>query len=161
MVEGHDHVGAEPPLDPGHPLRGEPVRAPVDVAAKGRAVVVDRARGGEREDLVAAGVGQDRAAPAHEVTHSAAALDDLVAGAQVEVVGVGQQKRRSHAGQLVGREALHGAQRPDRHEHRSLDYILPHEEPPGAGRALDRVELEADAPSHVRHGITAMASPYE
>ena len=58
-------------------------------------VVVDHPQVAQRDDLEAARVGQDRPVPAHEPVQPAEALDALVAGAQVQVVGVRQDDRRA------------------------------------------------------------------
>ena len=161
LVEGHDHVGAQPPLDVDHGLGGEAVAAPVDVAAKGDAVVVDVAGGGQREDLVTPRVGQDRSPPAHEVVQAAQLPHHLRARAQVQVVGVGQHHRCAGVRELLGRDTLDGARRAHRHEDRRFDHAAGKGQAPCAGPAVGGVEGEVCASGHPHHGITAMASPYE
>ena len=64
-VEAHRDVRAELRLDPGDGLRREALLGAVVDRAERDAVVVDRRdRVAEREDLVAAGVGEDRPVPA-------------------------------------------------------------------------------------------------
>ena len=88
-------------------LGREAVRGAVDVALEGDAVVVDLALlSARREDLEAARVGQDRAVPVHEGVQAAHLGDQLVAGPQVEVVGVGQHQARAQFVQLRGVTAL-------------------------------------------------------
>ena len=65
------------------------------------AVVVDHPQVAERHDLEAARVGQDRAVPVHEPVEAAEPRDPLVAGSQVEVVGVGQDDRRADLAEIV------------------------------------------------------------
>ena len=56
----------------------------------------------ERKDLETAGVRQQGAAPIHEAVDAADAADELVAGAEVEVVGVGEDDLRAGAGAAEG-----------------------------------------------------------
>ena len=55
------------------------------------AVVGDLAQPAQAEDLEAAGIGEDGARPGHEAVQPAHAADQLVAGPQIEMIGVGQQ----------------------------------------------------------------------
>ena len=71
LVELHDDVGTEVLLD-AHVVLGSPaVPRAVDDAAERHAVVVEFERVCEREDLEAAGVGEDRAVPVHERVQAA------------------------------------------------------------------------------------------
>ena len=54
-------------------------------------VLVDRAPRGEAEHLIAAAVGEDRPRPADERVKAAAPRDQIVAGPQVQVIGVAQE----------------------------------------------------------------------
>ena len=83
------------PLDLDGELGREPGRGAVVDVAERDAVVVDRGeRVAQREDLEAAGVGQDRPVPAHEAVQAAELGDQLVAGPEVQVVGVAEQDLR-------------------------------------------------------------------
>ena len=118
-------------------------------------VVVDaRDRVAEREDLVAAGVGEDRAVPAHEGVQAAELGDQVLARAQVQVVRVAEQHRRAERAQLVGMDALHRALRPDGHERRRRHVAVRGAEQTGAGGAVGRRDVE------VAHR-TSIASPKE
>ena len=86
-------------------LRREPVDRPVEVRAEGHAVLVDDPQVAERHDLEAAGVGQDRPVPVHEPVQAAEPLDALVAGPQVQVVGVAEDDRRAGVAEVVRRRA--------------------------------------------------------
>ena len=57
---------------------------------EGHALLLDLAQGRQRKHLKAARVGQHRAVPPHELVQAAHRLDDLVARADMQVVGVGQ-----------------------------------------------------------------------
>src|SRR5207244_10876227 len=91
-VEAHRNVGAELPLDLRGQLGGEPREGAVIDRAEGDAVVVDRCdRVAEREDLEAAGVGEDRPVPAHEAMQAPELRDQVLAGPDVQAVGVAEQ----------------------------------------------------------------------
>ena len=83
------------------------------------AVFVDGAQRGEREHLKAAGVGEDRPVPLHELVQAAQLANQLVAGPEVQVIGVGEDHLRVHRVQIVGVERLHRGERAHRHERRA------------------------------------------
>ena len=118
----------------------EAVDRAVEVAAERHAVVVDDPQVAERDDLEAAGVGQDRPVPGHEPMQAAEPLDPLVAGPQVEVVRVGQDDRRADLDEVVRVERLDRGVRADRHELRRLDDPVGQRQPPEPrpGRAVRR-----------------------
>ncbi len=118
-VEAHRDVRAELRLHLGDHLRREPrLRAVVD-RPEGDALLVDAGdRVAQREDLEAAGVGQDRPVPAHERVQAAELRDQVGAGAEMQVVRVAEQDLRPGRAHLVGVQALDGRLRADRHERR-------------------------------------------
>ena len=114
-------------------------RAVVDVAERDAVVVDARERVAQREDLEAARVGQDRPVPAHEPVQAAELGDQLVAGPEVQVVGVAEQDLRAE------RRAPRPASsdftrrlRPDRHERRRLDLAVRGPQHPGPRRPVGR-----------------------
>ena len=127
LIQHHRDVGPQVHLDLHHPLRGEAVDGAVDVRTEGYPVVVDGAQrfaplaAREAEDLEAAGVGEDRPRPAHKAVQPAQTCDALIAGAQVEVVGVGEHEDRADLLQLTRRNRLHRRPRPHRREDRRGD----------------------------------------
>ena len=70
LVEGHRDVGAQVLLDLHRALGREQVLAAVDVAPEAHALLVELAQRGEREDLVAAAVGEERPVPAGEAVEA-------------------------------------------------------------------------------------------
>ena len=70
------------------------------------AVLVDLAQVAQRDDLEAARVGQDRPVPVHEPVQPAEARDPLVARAQVQVIGVGEDDRSRRRARSSGESAL-------------------------------------------------------
>ncbi len=125
LVEAHGDVRAEGGLDLRGELGREARRRAVVDRAEGDAFVVDRGdRVAQREDLVAARIGQDRAVPAHEAVEPAELGDQLVAGPEEEVVGVAEDDVRAERPHLVGVERLDRRLRPDRHERRRRDVAV-------------------------------------
>ncbi len=111
------------------------MRAAVEVRSKRHAVVVDLAQVLQREDLKAAGVGQQRPVPLHEVMQPAHPRDEFIAGAQVEMIGVGQDERRAEFFQIARRHTLHGRRRADGREDGRGNIAVRGVEHSGAGAA--------------------------
>ncbi len=148
LVEGDRDVRAERLLDADRDLGREAVGRAVEVAAERDPIVVHDAQVAERDDLEAAGIGEDRAVPGHEPVQAAEPLDPLVARSQVQVVRVGEDDRGADLADVVGMERLHGRVRADRHELRGLDDAVGQLEAAdaGAGRvARRRRDLDAEA----------------
>ncbi len=141
-VEHHLDVGPEQLLGRHRRLRGQPVLRAVVDAAERDAVVVDVRS--QREHLEPAGVGQRQAVPAGEPADAAEAGDDLGAGAQHEVVRVGQHDLDAEALVVGGAEVLDGATRPDRHEARRAVRAAGRRGDAGAGGAVLGDDLERD-----------------
>ena len=89
LIQRHDDVGAENLLIFDGQLRAEEMLRAVDVRAEGDALVAHFPQRRQGKYLVAAGIGQERAVPAHELMQPAVAGDDIGAGPQVEVVVIG------------------------------------------------------------------------
>ena len=88
----------------------------VYVALKVHAVVVHIADLGQRENLVAAGIGENRALPAHEVVEATELRHEIVPRPQVQVIGIGQHHLCAQRVDLLHDQALHGALGAHRHE---------------------------------------------
>jgi hypothetical protein len=144
-VEHHHDVGPDGSLHLDGPLRRQDMHALVDVAAEGRTGLADGPLGRQREDLVAARVGQDRPAPAHEAVDAAHPAKQLDAGAEHEVVRVGEDDLDADPGQIRRVEPGDGRARAHRHEHGSVDPPVPRRErtAPRARSAVDRRDREA------------------
>ena len=131
----------------GRELGREARRGTVVDASERDAVVVDpRDRVAQREDLEAAGVGEDRRVPAHEPVQPAEVADQLVARPEVQVVGVAEQDLRAEVAHLVRVQRLHGPLRPDGHEDGRLDLPVRRPQHPGPRRPVGRLHLEDRAP---------------
>ena len=110
-VEHHLDVGAELRLDVDRRLGREAVRAAVVGGAEGDALVVEGhvAAGLEREDLVAAGVGEHVARPVGEAVQPAEALDHVGAGLEHQVVGVAEHDLHAEVGEVGRGQVPHRA----------------------------------------------------
>jgi hypothetical protein len=124
LVERDGHVRSKRLLHPDCVLRGEPVERPVEVAAERHPIVVDHPQVAERHDLEATGIGEDRPIPGHELVQPAEPRDPLVTGAQVEVIGVGQDDRRAGSLEVIRVQRLDRRVRADRHELRRVDRAM-------------------------------------
>ena len=91
LVEHHQDVAAEGELGVHGGFGREFVRVAVEVGLEDHAFVGDLAQAGEAEDLESAGIGEDGARPRHEAVQSAHGADQVRAGAEVKMIGVGQQ----------------------------------------------------------------------
>jgi len=89
---------------------------PVNVTLEGYAVVVNFAGLRQREDLKAARVGQHGSPPLHELVQTAHVAHELVAGTQVEMIGVAQDKRGIDILEMFGREGFNRRLRANRRE---------------------------------------------
>ena len=159
LVEGEHDVGVQLRLHRHRDLGAEEALGAVDVGAKAHALLLDRddrALAGaaaaaldligdgavpHREDLEAAGVGDDRVLPAHEAVEAAEALDQLAAGAQEEVEGVAEHHPVAERGDLAGPQPAHAAAGRERHERGRRD--LPVRGLDDAG-ARERVAVTGD-----------------
>ena len=97
---------------------------------------------GEAEDLVAAAVGQDRTPPADEPVQAAAARDQVVAGPQIEMIGVAEQDLGAEPLEIAVRDALDRALRADGHERRRLDLAVRRRQHAGARASIGVVDLK-------------------
>ncbi len=94
----------------------EQVRRAVQVRAELGALLGDLPAVGEAEHLVPAAVGQDRMRPSDEAVQAAAPGNQLVAGTEIEVIGVAENDLRARLLEIAVTHRLDGALRPDRHE---------------------------------------------
>ena len=144
-------------MDPHCIFGTEPYEIAIVDAAETDAIVVDRSRISEREDLKATRVRQDRAVPRHEAMEATQLCDEIFAGLEMKVIGVAQQDLRADRLQLVRIDTFDCAERADRHKDRSLDCAMG-----GHERRCPRLAircLDAEVPGRA-HRIT-IASPNE
>ena len=87
-VKGHHDIRAQRVLDVHAHLGRDEAAAAVQMALKGHALFADLADAGEGKHLEPAAVGEDGLGPAHEAVQAARLADQVLAGAQVQVIGV-------------------------------------------------------------------------
>ncbi len=153
LVEDEGEVGAQRRLDLHRGLGREHLLRAVEVRAEpharlgdlehlagavrtARRAALDLVRHGavaHAEDLEAAGVGDDRPVPAHEVVQAAEPGDQLVAGVQEEVVRVAEDDVVAERGDLGGQQALDRRLRGERDEMRRADVAVRRVQDAGAG----------------------------
>ena len=123
-VKRHGDVAAQRLLNGHAGLRTDEHLAAVEVAAEMHALFLDLAQAGEREDLESAGIGEDRLIPAHKFVQPARLLDQFLAGADVQVIGVGEDDLRADLVQFARGRPLDGRLRAHRHKDRGLDVAV-------------------------------------
>ena len=115
LVESHNDVRAEIFLHL-HGLFGrKKVLAAVDIGGKLHARVGDFVELRQGKHLKAAAVRENGPVPIHEGVQAARLFHQLVAGAHVKVVGVGQNNLRARFFEIARKDALYGRLRADGH----------------------------------------------
>ena len=156
-VEHHGNVGAQHLLGGDGLFRGQLHLGTVVGGPKHGALLGDLRI--EGEDLVPAGVGEDRSWPAHEAMDSTHALDQLGTGPKHQVVGVGQHHLRTHPCQVVAVERLDRCPGADGHESGCGHLSAGKAENPSASPSILGCELQAGGVRHVPARSASMASP--
>ena len=101
------------------------------------ALLSDLAKLGEREYLESAAIGEDGARPIHKFVESAHFIDELIAGTDVEVVGVGKLYLTAHLAKVLGgNTALDSRASAYVHKHGSLNIAVYGVEDASAGAAF-------------------------
>ena len=121
FIEGHGNVSAEGDLHVHGMLWREEVTGAVEVRAEADTFVRDFAESAEGKDLKAAGVGEHGARPGDKAMQAAHAADRLVAGAQIEMVGVAKDDFGAEGFERVLGNCLYGASGADGHEDGGFD----------------------------------------
>ena len=119
----------------------------VEVRLEDDAFVGDLTETGKAEDLIAAGIGENRTGPVHEAVQPAERADQFMAGTQEEMVGVGEDNAGAQfLAQIALREAFDGALRTDRHKdgRRDVAMIGVDDTGAGAGNGAFGEEFELD-----------------
>lgn len=160
LVEHHHDVAADGALHRDAGLGRKVVEFAVDVTAECRALLGHLAVAGKGEDLEAARVGEDGAIPAHEAVDAAEFPKHLGAGAEQQMVGVGEQALGAEDAETVGGHVLHRRLRADRHEYRRAHLAVCGEESSGAGARAGCGFFEGEGETgHAWTGEAARADP--
>ena len=169
LVEGEDDVRAELVLDPDRHLGGEAVGGAVEMRAERDAVVVDVGQpllalgddvvgldplgvhrqhlleaGAQREHLEPAAVGEGRPRPVHERAEPACLLDDVGAGLQIQMVGVGQNRLRAKLFHGLRQHRLDGGLGADGDERRGVDVAVRSADDAGATEPSGQFGVNAE-----------------
>ena len=122
LVERHADIAAEGQLHVDGGFRGEGVEIAIEVRLENHALIGDLPQAAEAEDLEAAGIGENCVGPGHEAVQSAHFADELVAGAQEKMIGVGEEDLDAEVlGEVALAESFDGGLRSHRHEYRGFD----------------------------------------
>ena len=135
FIQHHSDIAPQRGLDFHGDLRANEGRRAIEMILELNAVLRDLAQLGERENLVASAVGQERSVPVHEAMQTAKMPHYLHPWPNEKVVGVPENDLRLKLAQLARAHAFHRALRPDRHEGRRLDRAVCRRE--AARRAFD------------------------
>ena len=150
LVEHHRDVDSEvPELKVHGALGAQRVRRAVDVASEEHALLGESPASGQRHDLIAAGVRENRPVPSNEAVQPPEAPDDVAAGTEHEVVGIREHDLGARRLDVAPPRGFHGSRRSDRHERGRLDAPVVESQPsaPRASRAPGgRQNLEAQHP---------------
>src|SRR5690606_18758943 len=144
VVELHDHVRAKIPLDLHHGLGREREPRAIHVTAELDSFLAHGVQGSQGEHLETTGVREDRPVPVHERVEPSERAYDLVAGAEMQVVRVGQQHGGSGGLKVARIERLHRCERPDGHERRSEHLAVRRPEAAGASAAARALHREGE-----------------
>ena len=162
MVELHRDVGADPLLDAHRRLRREGDRPTVEMRAEERPLLGHLHLLGEAEHLKPTTIGEHRPVPSHEPRDAAGRLDDLLTGAEVEVVGIGQHHSGASAGDSPDVDPLHRRGRCHGHEQRGGHRSAGGDERAGPGPIRGRLLYPThrrDGPPLLRSIVFVHASP--
>ena len=93
----------------------------IEVRTEAHAVVRNFAQFGKTEDLVAAGIGEDRSVPGHEFVESAEIANQLMAGPKIKMIRIPENDLCAEFLQCLVAQTLHRSLRAHGHEERAID----------------------------------------
>ena len=99
---------------------------------------------GQRHDLKAAAIGQDRLVPVHELVQTTQPRDPLRRGAQHQVIGIAQQDVSARGCHAFGHHRLDGGRSPNRHKGRGPNVAARRVDHAGACLAVGCLEIELE-----------------
>ena len=156
FVELHGDVGAEQVLDLDCALGRKLDGGAIEMRAEGHSLVLDLAQLRERHDLVAAGIGQNCARPAHECVQPAERRDALGARPQHEVIRIGKHNVGPDCPHRVRCEAFDRRLRADRQERGRGDAAVRGCHFPAAGGTVAGEQTEGEEIGHGGAGNLAV-----
>ena len=102
LVEGHSDIRAQVGLDAHALLRAHKDPVTVQMTGEGDALLRDLPQAGQGKHLESAGIRENGAVPAHEPVQAAHLTHHIVAGTQVQMIGVGQLDLTAQVPQIEG-----------------------------------------------------------
>ena len=124
LIQDHHDVAAHGLLHFDARLGAQVNEAVIDITAKDRAFLGDGAGIWKGKNLKSSRVGEDRFSPAHEALNAAELAEDVGAGSEQEMIGVGDQNREAGCLKRIEVLAADGGVSADRHENRGLHLIM-------------------------------------
>src|SRR5215472_4494505 len=96
----------------------------IEMRAEAHTFVGDFAKSREAENLVAAGIGQDRAGPRHELMQAAKAPNQLMARTQIKMIRVGEDNFSAKLFERFLRQRFYRSLRANGQEERCLHHAV-------------------------------------
>ena len=122
LIKGHSDIRAQIGLDAHGLLRAHKDPPTIDVGGEGDTLLRDFPQPGEGKDLKSTGISEDGAIPVHKLVQTTHLPHHVIAGAQMEVIGVGELDLAADLLEVVGGDCtLDGPLGTHIHENRSLD----------------------------------------
>src|ERR1700747_1892098 len=106
------------------------------------AFFADAAKRAEAEDLVSAGAGEQGVRTREKAVQATEAADLVGSGAQIKMIGVGEQELSAERFEVFVRESFDRAQRADGHEDGGFDFAVRSDEASGAGGTVAGFDAE-------------------
>ena len=136
MIKDHGDVASEVLLDSNRVFRRQMELVAVDVRAKDSTLLIDLGPLREAEELEAPAISKNGPVPSHEGVKTAKGGDNLVAWAEGQMVGVGENDATAGRVKLLDFKSLDRRCRADRHKCRSLEGAMCSKKRTGARIAL-------------------------
>src|SRR5260370_5917776 len=130
LIEHHGNVGAKRELRVDVLLRCQQMFRAVQMRPEEHALVRDFPQPGQAEDLISAGIGQDRARPSHELVQAAQIADERVPRPEIEMIGVGEKNLCAEIFEGLLRNSLDRPGRAHGQERRRINRAMRCVQPP-------------------------------
>ena len=144
LVERHDDVRSQQPLNLHRAFGAQHVAGAVEVRLEDDPLLAALGEVGQAHHLIAATVGEDRAAPAHEAVQAAQPIDPLGTGAQHEVIGVAKNDVSARCAYILGLHRLDRGGGAHGHEGGGANLAALHGDRTGARLAVGGVDGEGE-----------------
>ena len=133
FVEGHDNICPQRILDVDGRFRSHHVFGTVDIGFEGNSFLCDFTEFTQGKNLEAAAVRENRAIPVHELVKSAGLSNDILAGSQIEMIGVSQNDFGAGGLHIFRFHGFHRSLSAHRHKYRGFNGAVGSGNPSPAG----------------------------